>query len=185
MPVIVSLLRGINVGGKHQVKMDALREVFEALGLRDVQTFIQSGNVVCNAAERQLPRLRQRLEDAIEARFGFRCDVVVRTAEEMRSCLFRNPFRGRTGIESAKLLITFLAQDPDPDGCSKLRSLKLDPEELHIVGRDVYVYFPTGMGRSKLSWPLIAKSLKTSGTGRNLNTVEKLIAMADRLEAVR
>ena len=182
MPVIVSLLRGVNVGGNNKIKMSELRELYESLGLRQAETFIQSGNVVCTTYARDLTKVAKRIEDAIEERFGFRCDVVLRTAAELRDALVRNPFAKREGIDPAKLLVTFLAADPDPEGCSKVGAMNHAPEELHIDGREVYIYFPDGMGRSKLSWPKIGKSMKTSGTGRNMNTVEKLLAMADRLE---
>jgi uncharacterized protein (DUF1697 family) len=181
MPVIVSLLRGVNVGG-HQVKMDALRGLYESLGLRRAETFIQSGNVVFATQSRDLVRLAKRIEDAIEKSFGFRCDVILRATGEMRDALARNPFAARPEIDPARLLITFLAADPDPEGCAKVRAMDIHPEELHIDGREVYVYFPNGMARPKLSWPLIGKCLKTPATGRNLSTVRKLLAIAERLE---
>ena len=183
MPVIVSLLRGVNVGGKHQVKMGALRDLYGALGLRNAQTLIQSGNVISTGPARDLARISKRIEDAIENRFGFRCDVVLRTAAELRQAIARNPFADRPDIDSSRLLITFLGADPDPEGCTQVRAMDIAPEELRIDGRQVYVYFPNGMARPKLSWPLIAKTLKTTGTGRNLNTVQKLLAMAEQLEA--
>ena len=120
MPVIVSLLRGVNVGGAHQVKMDALRSLYESLGLRHVETFIQSGNIVFNTEARDLVRLARRIEDAIDKSFGFRCDVVLRTGAELRNALARNPFAEREGIDPAKVLIIFLAADPDPEGCAKV-----------------------------------------------------------------
>ena len=115
MPVIVSLLRGVNVGG-HQVKMDALRGLYESLGLRRAETFIQSGNVVFATQSRDLVRLAKRIEEAIEKSFGFRCDVILRATGEMRDALARNPFAARPEIDPARLLITFLAADPDPEG---------------------------------------------------------------------
>ena len=181
MPVIVSLLRGVNVGG-HQVKMDALRGLYESLGLRRAETFIQSGNVVFATQSRDLVRLAKRIEDAIEKSFGFRCDVILRATGEMRDALARNPFAARPEIDPARLLITFLAAAPDPEGCARVRAMDIHPEELHIDGREVYVYFPNGMARPKLSWPLIGKCLKTPATGRNLSTVRKLLAIAERLE---
>lgn len=181
MPVIVSLLRGVNVGG-HLAKMDALRALYESLGLRKVETFIQSGNVVFTTQARDLGALAKRIEGAFEKRFGFHSDVVLRDAAALRDALTRNPFAERPDIDPAKLLITFLASDPDPDGCAKLRTLDIHPEELHIDGREVYVYFPGGMARPKLSWHLMGKVLKTPGTGRNLTTVRKLLAIAERLE---
>ena len=181
MPVIVSLLRGVNVGG-HLIKMDALRSLYESLGLRKVETFIQSGNVVFTTQARDRGALGKRLEGAIEKSFGFRCDVVLRSTAELRDALARNPFTERPGIDPAKLLISFLGSDPDPDGCVKVRAMDIHPEELHIDGREVYVYFPNGMARPKLSWPAIGKCLKTPATGRNLSTVRKLLAIAERLE---
>jgi len=182
MPVIVSLLRGVNVGG-HWIKMDALRTLYESLGLRHVETFIQSGNVVFRTEARDLVRLAKRIEDAIEKSVGFRCDVILRSGAELRDALARNPFAERPGIDPAKVLVTLLGGDPDPDGCARMRSMDIAPEELHIHGREVYVYFPNGMARPKLSWHLIGKILKTPATGRNLTTVSKLLAMAERLEA--
>jgi len=181
MPVIVSLLRGVNVGG-HMIKMDALRSLYESLGLRKVETFIQSGNVVFTTQARDRTALAKRLEDAIEKKFGFHADVILRNAAELRDILARNPFAERLDIDPAKLLITFLASDPDPEGCAKVRALDIHPEELHIDGREVYVYFTNGLARPKLSWPMIGKILKTPGTGRNLTSVRKLLAIAERLE---
>jgi uncharacterized protein (DUF1697 family) len=182
MPVIVSLLRGVNVGG-HQIKMDALRELYESLGLRKVETFIQSGNVVFTTQSRDLGRLAARIEKAIEDSCGFHADVVLRDAAQIRSVLARNPFASRPGIEPAKLLITFLGADPDPEGCVKVRAMDIHPEELFIDGREVFAYFPNGLARPKLNWPAVAKCLKAPGTARNLTTVQKLLAIADRLEA--
>lgn len=181
MPVIVSLLRGVNVGG-HRIQMDALRSLYEALGLQHVETFIQSGNVIFTTKARDLPALAKRLEEAIEKSSGFRCDVILRDTAGMRDALARNPFADRPDINPAKILITFLAGDPDPEGSARVRAMDIAPEELYIDGREVYVYFPNGMARPKLSWPLVGKCLKTAATGRNLNTVRKLLAIAERLE---
>jgi uncharacterized protein (DUF1697 family) len=181
MPVIVSLLRGVNVGG-HMIKMDALRALYESLGLRKVETFIQSGNVIFTTQARDRIALTKRLEDAIEQKFGFHADVILRNAAELRDVLARNPFAERLDINPASLLIIFLAADPDPEGCAKVRALDIHPEELHIDGREVYVYFANGLARPKLSWPAIGKILKTPSTGRNLTSVRKLLAIAERLE---
>jgi uncharacterized protein (DUF1697 family) len=182
MPVIVSLLRGVNVGGHNKIRMDALRSLYESLGLRKVETFIQSGNVVFTTQARDRMALAQRIEEAIEKKFGFHCDVVLRNASELRDVLARNPFAERLDIDPAKILITLLASDPDPEGCAKVRAMDIHPEELHIDGREVYVYFANGMARPKMPWPLIGKALKTPGTGRNLNSIRKLLAIAERLE---
>jgi len=98
MPIVISMLRGVNVGGHNKIKMDALRALYESLGLRDPQTYVQSGNVIFRTEERDLVRLARRIENAIERRFGFRPHVIVRTASELRDVIARNPFAPRRGL---------------------------------------------------------------------------------------
>jgi uncharacterized protein (DUF1697 family) len=182
MAVIISMLRGVNVGGHNMIKMDALRALYQSLKLRDPHTYVQSGNVVFRTDERDLVQLARRIENGIERQFHFRPDVIVRTTSELRDVIARNSFATRRGIEPSKLLVTFLASDPDAEAREKVLRIKTDPEELSISGREVYIYYPAGMGRSKLSWIAIANALKTSGTGRNWNSVTKLLEIAERLE---
>jgi uncharacterized protein (DUF1697 family) len=183
MAVIISMLRGVNVGGHNKIKMDVLRGLYESLGLRDVQTYVQSGNVVFRTKERNLGALGNKIENAIERSFGFRPAVIVRTPSELREVIARNPFAKRRGIEPSKLLVTFLASRPAAEALEQVLKIKAEPVELHIDGREVYIYFPDGVGRPKLSWVTVEKKLKTSGTGRNWNSVTKLLEMAERLEA--
>jgi uncharacterized protein (DUF1697 family) len=183
MPVIISMLRGVNLGAHNRMSMEALRDVYESLKLLDVRTFIQSGNVLFKTEEREIDTLVTKVQDAIERRFKFRPDIIVRTAAELRDVIAKNPFGRRRGIDPAKLLITFLAKDPGEAAREHIRKLKTDPEELRIEGRELYTYFPNGMARPKLSWAAIEKILKTSGTGRNWNSVTKMLEMAEAMEA--
>ena len=149
MPVIVSLLRGVNVGGNNKVKMDALRKLYESLGLRRVETFIQSGNVVFESDARDTGRLARRIEAAIEKQFGFGCDVVLRTADEIRGALKRNPFGERQRIDPAKLLITFLGAEPDREGCAKLSAMDIAPRNSTSTGaRCIFHSLTVWRGRS-------------------------------------
>lgn len=181
MPVVISMLRGINVGAHNRIKMDALREVYELLGLREVQTYVQSGNVVFSTVRRDLAKLADALESALEERFGFRPSVILRTPPEMKEVIDRNPFADRTGLDPAKLLVLFLASDPGEEARKKVAQMNTAPDELRMEGRELYVYFPDGMGRSKLPWASLGKMLGSVGTGRNWNTVLKLLALAERL----
>ena len=183
MAVIISMLRGVNVGGHNKIKMEALRALYESMKLRDAQTYVQSGNVIFRTDERDIPRLAKRIEDGIERNFGFRPNVILRTGAEMREVVARNPFAKRRGIEPSKLLVSFLASDPGEEAREKVRQMKCDPEELRIEGRELYIYFPNGIGRSKLSLGVLEKTLKTPGTGRNWNSVTKVLEMAEKLEA--
>jgi uncharacterized protein (DUF1697 family) len=182
MTVAISMLRGVNLGPHRRIKMDALREVYESLGLKEPQTYVQSGNVLFKTRAQKLEPLAKRIEDAFERRFGFRADVIVRTSSELREVIAKNPFAARKGLDPARLLVTFLATDPGEEARARIRQIKAEPEELWIEGRELFIYFPNGLARPKLSIPLIERTLKTSGTGRNWNSVQKLLEMAESME---
>jgi len=149
MAVIISMLRGINVGGHNKIKMDALRALYESLKLQDAQTHVQSGNVIFRSDERDIARLTKRIEEGIERKFGFRPSVILRTTAEMREVIARNPFAKRRGIEPGKLLVSFLASDPEEEGREKVRQMKCEPEEMRIDGERFTFIFPMGLdGRS-------------------------------------
>ncbi len=176
------MLRGINLAAHNRIKMDALRAVYESLGLRDAQTYVQSGNVLFRTEKRDLASLTKRIEQAIEASFGFRSAVILRTASELKRVIAGNPFASRAALDPGKLIVTFLGSDPGQEARESVRRIKMDPEELRIEGRELYIYFPNGMGRSKLQLGGIEKLLKCSGTSRNWNSVTKLLAMAEKME---
>jgi uncharacterized protein (DUF1697 family) len=181
MHVYVSLLRGVNVGGRNKIKMDALRELYRKLGFRDPRTYVQSGNVVFGAKDKNLKA--QVLENAIEKAFGFRPRVVLRTTAELRQTLKANPFAKRDDINPGLLLVSFLADVPTKHALTALQATPIGPEELHACGREIFIYFPDGMGRSKFPWASMDKILKTAATGRNLRTVTTLLSMAEQMEA--
>jgi uncharacterized protein (DUF1697 family) len=182
MTTVIAMLRGVNLGSHNRIKMDALRALCTSLKLRDAQTYVQSGNVVFRTSEQDLARLAKKIENGIERDFGFRTDVILRSSSEMRDVIGRNPFAKRSGIEPSRLLVLFLAGDPSPEASAKVRSIKADPEQLRMDGRELYIYFPNGIGRSKLSTASIERALKTAGTGRNWNSVTKMLEVAEQLE---
>jgi uncharacterized protein (DUF1697 family) len=183
MPAVIALLRGVNVGGNNMIKMEALRSLCGSLGLKDAQTYVQSGNVVFRCKASNLPKLAAQIESAIEAEVGFRPSVILRTTAEWKDAIARNPFAGREGIEPGKLLLYALASDPGDEARARVRAIPAAPEELHIHSRELYIYFPNGQGRPKLSMPAVERSLKVPGSGRNWNTVLKLLEMAESLDA--
>ena len=183
MPVIICMLRGVNVGGHNLIKMDALKALCVSLKLKDPQTYVQSGNVIFKTEEKELAKLAKRIQDAIEGKIGFRPNVMLRTAAELQQVVARNPFAKRSGIEPGKLLVNFLASDPGNDAREKALAIKIGPEELHLVGCEAYIYFPNGQGRSKLPWAAIERALGTSGTGRNWNSVTKMLEIAEKMVA--
>jgi uncharacterized protein (DUF1697 family) len=181
MPVLISLLRAINVGGNRMLPMERLRVLCDAAGCRDVRTYVQSGNAVFKTADRNPANVARRLEAAIQAEFGFHSEVIVRTIPEWKDVIAANPFANRAGIEPAKLLVTFLGSAPTEIARQKVLALATGKEELHLLGREMYIYFHDGLARPKLNLAAVGKALGVSSTGRNWNTVLKLLEIAESL----
>ena len=181
----VAMLRGVNLPGYQKISMGALKTLCTSLGLRDVQTYIQSGNLVFREDGEDPVTLARRLEEGIEGEFGFRPAVIVRTASELRKVIAKNPFAGRAGIEPNKLLVVFMNSAPTRQARDQVLAMPCDPEELRISNREVYIYYPNGMARPKIPLARLEKALQCSSTGRNWNTVNKLMAMAEAMEGTR
>ena len=179
MPIYIALLRAVNVGGHNKIKMEDLRSLFESIGLKPAVTYIQSGNVVFKAKQKDPAKLAAAIEGAIEERFGFRSPTIVRSQSELDAIISRNPFAGRQGLDPSKLLVTFLSSSPGDEGRKKVQAIKTEPEELILDGREMFIYYKEGIGKSKLPGAMIERALGVSGTGRNWNTVLKLSEMAN------
>lgn len=163
----VALLRAVNVGGRGILAMADLQALCSELGLGNVRTYIQSGNVVFES-ERPEAALKRMLEAAITKRLGRAVQVLIRTAAELKAILEANPF---PDAQADQVGVIFL---PKPVRPTELAEIVIQGrEEVQAVGREVFVHYPDGMGRSKLKLPFA-----TDGTTRNLNTVGKLLAMA-------
>ena len=178
MTTFIALLRGINVGGHNIIKMEDLRAICSTLKFQQVQTYVQSGNVVFQAKDDAPEKLAAKLESAIEKSHGFRPSVICRTASELEATAARNPYAGRTDIDPRKLGVGFLATQLSAEARAKLLQLKPAQEELHIGIQELFIYFPEGMGKSKLSMAAVERTAKTAITVRNWSTVTNLIEMA-------
>jgi uncharacterized protein (DUF1697 family) len=183
MPVLISMLRAVNVGGHRKIKMDALRELCASLKFENPQTYLQSGNVIFKTSERDLDAVAKRLHSAIEKKFQCKTDIMLRTTEDFRTVIKKNPFAKRADVEPGKLVVFFLAGDPGNEARKAVLDQNFSPEELHATGRELYIYFPNGQGKSRLPFPRIYKLLQTPGTGRNWNSVTNMLEMAEKLES--
>jgi uncharacterized protein (DUF1697 family) len=183
MPVLISMLRGVNVGPHNRVKMDVLRALYESLKFEDPRTYVQSGNVIFRTKEKNTPQLAKKIQTAIKKKCGCSPDVILRTAAEMRKAIAATPFADRPQLEPGKILVTFLAAEPSKEAHATLASLKSYPEELHLQGRELYIYFPNGAGKTKLPWSSVEKLLKVTGTARNWNSVTNILKIAEEMEA--
>jgi uncharacterized protein (DUF1697 family) len=180
MPAVICLLRGVNLGGHKKISMDVLRDICVSLKHRNPQTYIQSGNVIFSTSEANLAKISARLEATIEKRCGFQTKAVLRTADDLRDVLARNPFAARTGINPSRLIVFFLPETLSPEALSRVTAINVGPEEIRPSGREIFIYFPDGQGQSKLP-AVLDRALKMPATARNWNTVTKLLAMAEAL----
>ncbi len=180
MTAIVSLFRGINVGGNRQVKMADLKALHESLGLKDVIPYIQSGSVVFTSDDAHPEHLQKQIEDSFEQKFGFHAAVMVRTSAELSDIIDKNPFQNQPGKESKWIVVMFLAARPDDTAQEALLKSYTGPEEIIITRQEMYIYYPDAIARSKLTNTLIEKKLKTPGTARNWNTVLQLQKLMQR-----
>jgi uncharacterized protein (DUF1697 family) len=178
MQTYVALLRGINVGGNKMVPMAALREMLTALGFADARTLLQSGNAVFRGRTQTPARLEAVLEKELVARVGVQSQFFVRTAEEWSAIVAANPFADWAKRDPGHLLVAFLKRDAAPAGVRALREKITGPELVNGSGREVYLVYPDGAGRSTMTNAMIEKSLGSSFTARNWNTVTKLAALA-------
>ena len=177
MTAFVSLFRGINVGGHQKIRMDELKDLHVSLGLKDVVTYIQSGNVVFTSDNADPAQLSGQIEDGFAKKFGFRVTVMVRTSAELNDIIANNPFQNQPTKESKWVVVMFLAIRPERTALEDLQKTYVGPEELYLIGQELYIYYANGIGRSKLTGAFIEKKLKTIGTGRNWNTILQLQKM--------
>ena len=175
MAAYVAMLRGINVGGKNRIKMADLRALFVGLGHADVITYIQSGNVVFKSPTKSASVLASAIEKRIAREFGIDVAIVLRTKAELGKVIAVNPF---ANLDLARVHVTFVADKPDAALVRALDEHTSPPDEFRIVGREVYVYCPSGYGNSKLNNAFWERRLKTSATARNWNTLTKLFELA-------
>jgi uncharacterized protein (DUF1697 family) len=151
--------------------------------LEDPRTYVQSGNVIFRTKEKNTRKLAIKIQDAIEKNFKFRPAVIVRTLDELREAIAATPFDARRNLHPGKVLVTFLEDVPQAEAAAKLATWKSYPEEIHLLGRELYIYFPDGAGKSKLPWSQVEKLLKVNGTARNWNSVRAMLEIAEKLEA--
>jgi uncharacterized protein (DUF1697 family) len=169
----VALLRGVNVGGKHLLPMKDLAAMCSTLGCSAVKTYIQSGNVLFHADDATAARVPAELPAVIEQRFGFRPPVTLRLATAMVTVTQRNPFLQR-GADASALHVMFLSAAPEAAKVASLELSRFAPDEFAVVGQEVFLFYPGGMGKSKLGIDYFERRLSVIATARNWNTTCKL-----------
>lgn len=170
----IALLRNLNVSGKNTLPMKDLQALFTDAGAKQVSTYIQSGNVLFHAPASAAPRIAQKVQSRIEDEFGFTSPVILRRAEDLAALPTRNPFLPRV-TDFSRLLVFFLAQ---PTTLTSIDLARFAPDEFSLSSQELFAYFPRGVGQSKFNNQHLEKLAGSPATGRNWNTVLKLIELS-------
>src|SRR5690349_15449880 len=173
----IVLLRGINLGARNRVSMPELRKALERDGFQDVQTYLQSGNVVL-ASDASSEEVADRCRRRIARAFKLQIDVVTRTRDELAAVIERNPL-AKVARDPKRYQVSFLARELDAAMLAELAELAVAPERLVAIGRELYAWHPRGVARSKLWARLADRRLGVPATARNWTTVTKLLELAD------
>jgi uncharacterized protein (DUF1697 family) len=173
----IVLLRGINLGARNRVSMPELRTALERDRFDDVQTYLQSGNVVL-ASDASPEEVAERCRRRIARAFKLQIDVVTRTRDELAAVVKRDPL-GKVASDPKRYQVSFLARELDAARLAELAELAVAPERLVAIGRELYAWHPRGVARSKLWARLADRRLGVPATARNWTTVTKLLELAD------
>lgn len=180
----VSLLRGINVSGQRMIKMEALRAMYEKLGLSHIQTYIQSGNVVFCCPETPTASLENSISQQIAQTFGFEVPVLVKTLAELTEVVHSNPFaqqeQQKQVTDESKLHVTFLSGQPQQIYIDKLYEKQYNTDEFVLANQTIYLFCPNGYGNTKLNNSFFESKLKLTATTRNWKTVNVLLNMGEQ-----
>lgn len=180
MTTFVALLRAINLGSHNPVAMSALRDVVSDLGFFDVRTLLQSGNIVFRGEKRSSMDLERLLKSETKAKVGLDTDFFVRSAKDWKVLVERNPFPEEASRNPAHLVVMFLKDTPGAASLAALRATIRGREVVVTEGKQAYIVYPDGIGRSRLTNALIEARLCTRGTGRNWNTVLRVAAVTEK-----
>jgi uncharacterized protein (DUF1697 family) len=180
--IYIALLRGINIGPHKRMKMEKLRASCEGLGFTEVRTYIQSGNLIFKAPKLSPAALAKKLGECILQDFGFSCEVISRSREEMKTIIDRNPFTKERRIDRSKLHVVFLSQPASAAAFKKLQELTLAPDRVSYGDKEIYFYFPNGVSGSSVWKHPLDRVTGVPGTMRNWKTVTTLYQIAMEAE---
>jgi uncharacterized protein (DUF1697 family) len=162
--------------------MADLKILFEKLSLQNVQTYIQSGNVIFNSVEKMTDsEIAKRIEKAIDETWNFKVPVIVFTADELKTAIENNPFVSENNMDKDKLHVTFLSEKPASEELKKIEGFDFSPDRFIIKAKQVYLYIPGSYGETKLSNKFFENRLKVTATTRNWKTVNKLLEIASSI----
>ena len=178
MEKYICLLRGINVGGNRKIKMADLRSVLSEIDLENVKTYIQSGNIYFESKEKDYRKLETKITNLILDKFGHEVPVMVRQSKELKSIFENNPYLSEE--EDLRMIhVAFLSDAPTTEAFDELDLEKFAPDKCQLFERAIYIHYPEGSYKSKLTGNFLEKKLKLKVTARNWKTVLKLVEMIE------
>jgi uncharacterized protein (DUF1697 family) len=186
MSKYISILRGINVGGNRKVPMADLKVAYQTADFQNVQTYIQSGNVVFDSEETNKRIIEAKIQEIIAETFGFNdIPVIVRSSEEWAESIANNPFLKEENVDIERLHLTCLKELPSPELLEKIKTFQYlqvrqahcEPDRYEIIGKDVFIFCAAGYGKTKLTNSFFESKLKVQATTRNWKTVMQLNEM--------
>ncbi len=175
----IALLRGINVSGQKKIKMTDLKALLVKLGLKDVVTYIQSGNVVFSSDEMKLRSLEEKIKKGISDSFGFDVPVLVKTKMELEEILQKSPYTKQEDLDAKRIYYVLLKDAPEQESIANLVQDDYPNELFSIRENCVYLNCLNGAGKAKLTNNIIERKLKVSATTRNHRTMVKLLELAE------
>lgn len=174
----LSLLRGINVGGQKSVNMHELRSLYVQLGLDNVVTYIQSGNVVFDSSSKNKTEISKKIENAIYGKFKFHVPVEIRSKAELAAIIKNCPYAfADTEDYGTRILVSFLSDKPSKANVNNLLEYVIAPEQLVVHKTEAYLFCPNGYGKSKLSNRFLEQKLNVGATTRNWKSVNTLFEL--------
>jgi uncharacterized protein (DUF1697 family) len=183
MQKYISFLRGVNMTGHNSIKMTDLTALYVRHGLKNAQTYIQSGNVIFSYdSELPVVDLSLALEKAILDKFNFIIPVMTRSVDQLHDLFSVNPYLEEKEFNPAKMAVIFLHEMPSQDQILKVAAVDYPPDKFKIIGSDIHIFCPNGFGKTKLYTNFFEKKMGVIGTARNWKTITALLEMARNLK---
>jgi uncharacterized protein (DUF1697 family) len=167
------------MAGHNKIKMTDLALLYQSIGFRDAETFIQSGNVIfsCDTTLSAI-EIAERIEQAIKNKFKYDISVMLRPFSGLKNMGNVNPYPGEPDFDPAKMAVMFLREEPDNEQKKKVENVSYPPDKFSIIGSEIYIYCPNGFGGTKLYTNFFEKKMGVTGTARNWNSIVRILDIA-------
>lgn len=182
MNTYIALLRGINVGGHNKLKMEVLRSFCEELGWENVQTYIQSGNIIFHALESDTQKLEKLLSNKLKSHLNLVVPVIVLESAQLKEIFLHNPFLIERNLNPTMQHVTILQAETQPEQITSIDYKMFSPDEFIIRGRAIYLFLPNGFTHTKYTNTFFEKKFNTQATARNWKTIQKLVELSELME---